>query len=105
MIKKIFLLLFSCSLLVVLFPAISFANVGDTTIEEIAQNLTGVFWTIFAGAVVIGFIYSGIIFLTSAGDPQKLEKAKKAFLYSLAGTVVGILGYGITELIKSELFN
>jgi hypothetical protein len=46
---------------------------------------------------LIGFIISGIMYLTAAGDETQAEKAKKAMLYSIIGVIVGLSGYVIFQ--------
>lgn len=37
---------------------------------------------------VLAIVYSGFLFLVAQGKPEKLEKAKRAFLWSLVGAFV-----------------
>jgi len=56
----------------------------------------------FVGALsVIMIIWAGILFLTSAGRPEAINKAKSALTYAIIGIVVAILASGIIELIQS----
>lgn len=42
-----------------------------------------------AGFVAVGFtVYSGILYITSAGDPAKVQKALQSGIYSLVGTII-----------------
>lgn len=44
---------------------------------------------VFAGALaVIAIIYSGIMYITSSGDPAKAESAKKNLIWAIIGVVV-----------------
>lgn len=52
---------------------------------------------------VILIIYSGILFLTSQGDQEKVTKAKKALTYTLIGLTIVLIGKGFISLIKSIL--
>lgn len=42
---------------------------------------------------VIGFIISGIMYLTAAGEETQAGKAKKAMMYSIIGVIVGLSGF------------
>lgn len=55
--------------------------------------------TIFA---VIGFIVSGIYFITAKGT-GKLEEAKSWLTYSIVGITVALIGYIIVQLIDNLL--
>ena len=41
---------------------------------------------------VIGFVISGILYLTAAGDEDQVEKAKSVMMYSIIGLVVALIG-------------
>jgi hypothetical protein len=52
---------------------------------------------------IIGFVISGILYLTAAGDEGKMGTAKNAMTYSIIGVIVGILGYVMIQAINSML--
>lgn len=65
----------------------------------------------FAGIIAVFLIiFSGIKFVTSSGDPQKVEAARKTFIYAIIGFVFILLSFvvinfigqftGVTSLIK-----
>jgi len=60
-------------------------------IEGILYWLLG----ILSVVAVIGFIISGIMYLTAAGDETQAGKAKKAMMYSIIGVIVGLSGFVI----------
>jgi len=47
---------------------------------------------IFGFLAVISFIIAGALYLTAQGDQNHIERAKKAFLFGIIGTVVGLIG-------------
>jgi hypothetical protein len=52
---------------------------------------------------IIGFIIAGIMYLTAAGDDTRVEKAKKAMMYSIIGVIVGLSGYVIVVAVTAML--
>jgi hypothetical protein len=52
---------------------------------------------------VIGFAISGIMYLTSAGDDDRMGTAKKAMVYSIIGIVVALLGLVALNTISSVI--
>ena len=59
---------------------------------------------VILGAIgVIGFVVAGIIYLTSAGDDNRIGTAKKAMLYSIIGVIVGLMGYVIIQAVNQML--
>jgi hypothetical protein len=53
------------------------------------------------GTIMI--IWSGILFLTSAGSTERTGAAKKALIYAIMGIVVGLLASAIVEIIKGVI--
>ena len=64
-------------------------------------------WVIgIAGVVSVVFvIYGGIMYITSAGDAGKVEKAKKTIIYSLIGLVIVALSVIISSFVSSTIMN
>lgn len=57
-----------------------------------------------AGLVAVGFIiYGGIMYMTSAGDPNKVKKATNALLYSIIGLAVVILAAAIVNFVLGSV--
>jgi len=67
-----------------------------TSIGDIIENVMLFLLTIFGILAVISFVFSGITYVTSAGDSTKADKAKKMIVYSIIGVV--ITGSGIILL-------
>jgi len=73
-------------------------------IETVINNvLSMVVWPTFVGAVVVMTIYAGFLFLSSAGDPTKLSKAKMAVLWTVVGIITGVLAYSALNILKKVL--
>lgn len=64
-------------------------------------------WTIAVASIVaVAFIiYGGISFMTSAGDPGKVKKAKDMLLYSSIGLVIVALAEIITAFVTNIINN
>lgn len=52
---------------------------------------------------VIGFVISGILYLTAAGNEAQIEKAKNAMTYSIIGVIVALMGYVIIQAVNAWL--
>ncbi len=48
-------------------------------------------YAIAVATIVIMFFYSAILFATAAGEPDKISKAKKSFLWGLVAVIVLII--------------
>jgi hypothetical protein len=55
--------------------------------------------TIFTLMIIIG----GIMYITSAGDPQKVSTAKRLLLWAVIGLAIILLAKGLISLIRSVL--
>lgn len=58
---------------------------------------TDVGWPI----IIIGWIIAGILYLTSAGSPEKAGTARKALMYAIIGTVIVILATNACSFIST----
>lgn len=71
--------------------------VGWTQIEGF---VTGTLFTIGGLIIIAAIMISGILFATSAGDPDKIKTARTALVYGVAGGVVLILGASIMTIVS-----
>ena len=87
----------------------AFAGGGELTPNADANALiTGTIQWVIAVAGIIAVIFvvgGGILYITSAGDSQKLQKAKNMILYSLIGLVIVALSEIISGFISSTIRN
>ena len=62
-------------------------------------------WAISIGGVVavIFLVYGGISYTTSAGEPNKLSKAKQTIIYALIGLAIVALAEIITAFVSSTI--
>lgn len=66
------------------------ANDLVTIVNTIGTQLT----LLAAGLAIISFLVSGIMFVSAAGSPEMIGKAKKALIYGVIGVVVMLLAKG-----------
>lgn len=50
-------------------------------------------------------VYGGTLYLTSGGDKDKIEKAKKMLISAIIGTVIIVISYALTTFIFGQLAN
>lgn len=78
-------------------------NLPDTRLGE--SQLDAVFNIVFtlAGSIATIFIIVGALrYALAAGDPQKLEQAKKTVLYAIVGLVVTVLAFALVNFIIGQ---
>jgi glucose uptake protein GlcU len=96
-----------------LFPAAALAqwNVGrysgtqlpSGSLYNIIENILKWLLIIFGFIAIIGFVISGIMYLTAAGDEKRQEKAKNQMYWSITGVIVGLMGYIVIKQINEWL--
>jgi len=67
-------------------------NLPENTLTQIVSNLMKWILGIVGFIGVIGFAIAGILYLTAAGDEDRIDVAKKAMIYSIVGVIVALLG-------------
>lgn len=75
----------------------------DISIEAVVESVKTATWIIFAAVAVICFVIAGILFLTAQGQPEKLKTARSAFIWGVAGVVVGIVAFSIISIVQGVI--
>ena len=55
--------------------------------------------------VVLAFIYAGFMFVRAQGNPEEIQHAKTAMIYSVIGAFILFAAYGFTKIIESTVKN
>lgn len=84
------------------------ASYGSTGLpqQNIYYIIRGIVWwalSIFGFFAVIGFVISGIMYLTAAGDEDQQKKAKRQMYWSITGVIVGLMGLVILYAVDRML--
>ncbi len=79
------------------------ANVIGSTQDVQDLFCTAVLWMFWALLVtsIIMFLVGGFMYVTAAGNPERVGKANKTLLYAAIGVAVAILARGIPLVIGS----
>jgi|SRR3989344_3086690 len=78
-----------------------YKNVGS--LRQLIHNIENAAGLVFGGIAVIAFIVAGILFLTAGGNAEKVQAARSAFIWGIAGVVVGILAFSIIAVVGSVI--
>jgi len=109
--KKI---IYTASAVLLAFPALVSAQLvipdpetaGGITGDDFYTILRRVLWYllgIIAVLAIVGFVISGIMYITAAGDEDRVEKAKQMLTYSVIGLVVALLGLAIVTAVNAMI--
>ncbi|GEM_PF-1634771 len=74
-----------------------------TNLCQLISKIQTIVWMGFGLIAVISFVVAGILFLTAGGAAEKIQAARGAFLWGVAGVVVGIVAFSIVAIIGSGL--
>lgn len=78
-------------------------NKSNSDLKTTAKNIINVlFWVIGIAAVIV-IIYSGILYIISAGNSNTVQKAKTTLTYAVVGLIVAILSYAIVSFVVNAL--
>jgi hypothetical protein len=81
---------------------------GNTSLPTASAMdiITGILnWLLIAMGIVslIGFIVSGLLYFSSAGNDKRMEKAKSAMVACIIGVIVGLSGFVAIRLAANIL--
>ncbi len=107
-------LLFSLLLVIFLVPIISNAQaslglpsniggLGTTDLKTVISNIVGVIFGFLGILLVLLILYGGFLWMTSQGNEQQIEKAKKVITSAVIGLALVLSAYGIASFIVSSL--
>ena len=78
-------------------------NLPSNSIFKIIQGIMNWLLALVGIFGVIGFAIAGILYLTAAGDEDRIGTAKKAMMYSIIGVVVALVGLVALKAAESML--
>lgn len=91
-----------------LMPGVSFAALGtntliennrDSTIAGFLGSIQNWLLGIVGGLAVLFIVYGGFLYITSGGNKEKTELAKKTLTYAIMGLVLTVLAGLILEVL------
>lgn len=81
---------------------------GATTLPQgslynIIGNIMKWLLGILGFIAIIGFVISGIMYLTAAGDEGQQKKAKAQMMWSITGVIVALIGWVVVLAVQNLL--
>ncbi|KKP41927.1 MAG: hypothetical protein UR46_C0034G0014 [Parcubacteria group bacterium GW2011_GWA1_33_6] len=68
----------------------------------IAQ-ITNYISLVIGSLAILMFVISGIMFITSAGSPEKIRRAKDIAVYALIGAAIALSGAGLVVVVREVI--
>lgn len=78
------------------------SNICKDVPTLITDGLATFMWVIGVSAVIV-IIVSGLLYVTSAGDPGKTKTAKDAIMYAAIGLGIAVIGGSIIQFVATFL--
>lgn len=78
-------------------------NLPSNSIFKIIQGIMNWLLALVGIFGVIGFAIAGILYLTAAGDEERINKAKSAMMYAIIGVIVALVGLVALKAAESML--
>jgi len=77
-----------------------FAQSGDVAkVQTFIQSVVTVMVTLAGAIAAVFFVWGGITYITSSGNPESLDRAKKTIIYAAIGLVIAIAALVITNVV------
>ena len=76
---------------------------NNSTFEQVLGAITKFIFDIGMVLAPVMLIIAGLLFVTSAGDPKRVETAKHIALYTIIGLAVLLLASGLVKVLESIL--
>jgi ABC-type cobalamin transport system permease subunit len=109
--KTVKTILSSATVAILSFPVSAFAQYAQpagtglpsNSIFKIIQSIMNWLLALVGIFGVIGFAIAGILYLTAAGDEDRINTAKKAMMYAIIGVIVALVGLVALKAAESML--
>lgn len=76
---------------------------GPVQLVILITNLVKVALTLVGTVALLFLIIGGFYYITSAGNPDNVGKAKQTILYSIIGLILAIVSYAIINFIINQI--
>lgn len=76
---------------------------ATNTLPDIIGNVIKVLLSVLGIVFVVLVVYAGFLYLTSAGEDEKVKKAKKLLSQSVIGLVIIVAAYAIAAFVVDAL--
>ena len=74
-------------------------STGEAKVDIILRVVLG----IIGGLALLMLVVSGFRYILSAGDPEKIAKAKNGIIYALVGLAIAIIAQAIVAFVVNRL--
>lgn len=87
------------TLLITASPVFAETGADVTKVQNFIQNIIQVLVTL-SGLLATGFfVWGGVGYITSSGNPESLDKSKKTILYSAIGLAITLGAFVLSNIV------
>lgn len=79
------------------------ADATSNTLPELIGNIIAVLLSVLGIIFVVLVVYAGFLYLTAAGDTDKVKKAKTLLTQSVIGLIIIVAAYAIAAFVIDAL--
>ncbi|MDO8530086.1 MAG: hypothetical protein Q7S10_01640 [bacterium] len=72
--------------------------VGD--LPALIQNIVNYVSLVVGSLAILVFVWAGILFVSSGGNPGQITKARQALMYAVIGTAIALAGTGLVAVVR-----
>src|SRR3989344_9338838 len=69
-------------------------------ILRILDRVINIVGGLFFAVAVLFIFFAAYLYLTAAGDPEKLTKAKNQLIYSIIAIAIGLIAFSVTTIVE-----
>lgn len=78
-------------------------NLGNSDLRDILVRFVQIFFSFLAIIAVVMIIYGGFLWMTSAGNEEKISKAKKTLVNAIIGLILILSAFAIVQFVLNEI--
>lgn len=82
-------------------PNIEDATGGEGSFRTLARTIVNFFLYFLGFIATVMIIYGGVLYVTSAGNDENVQKAKKILMYAIVGIIIILLSFAIVNTVIS----
>lgn len=73
------------------------------SLPTLIQNITNYIFGVIGALAVLMFVWAGILFVSSGGNPGQITKARHALIYAVIGAAIALAGTGLVAVIREVI--
>lgn len=73
------------------------------SLAELIQVITNLIFTLAVAVAPFMILWAAFLFVTGAGDPKNIDRAKKILLWTAIGLLLAVLSRGLISLLETAI--